>query len=256
MKEIDFTVTAVPFAYYKECSSNYVFTVKNRTYNGLTLVLSGEVLLSSGEERIRFRKGDVILQRIGDSYTLSAVGDERASYIVISYLAVPRAVLEETLFSSRLFRPERLSGYREAFERAARLYASESIACKPLLCALVQEIICNVLRENYPRALKAMDNPAAVARYYLEEYCERQITSAELASLAGCSPSHLRFLFRTAYGDTPMRYLNRVRVEKAKRLLADHMLRLDEVAEKCGFRNVYYFSRVFKELTGVSPGQY
>ena len=116
--------------------------------------------------------------------------------------------------------------------------------------------MCNIIRENYPRALSSAKNPVVAAIYYIEEYSNHFLTSEDIASAAGCSQSHLRYLFRKAYGESPMHYLNRVRVERAKEMISTDMFTLNDIASACGFRNVYYFSRVFKEFTGVSPGKY
>ena len=78
----------------------------------------------------------------------------------------------------------------------------------------------------------------------------------EIAAAVGLSESHLRTLFRRARGEPPVRYLNRVRVERAKEMLASGQFPLEEIAVACGFQNEYYFSRVFKEFTGISPGRY
>ena len=46
------------------------------------------------------------------------------------------------------------------------------------------------------------------------------------------------------------------RISKARQLLSDGTSRISDVAEKCGFRDIYYFSRVFKKYTGTTPGVY
>ena len=47
-----------------------------------------------------------------------------------------------------------------------------------------------------------------------------------------------------------------VRVERAKKMLESGIFRLDEIAAACGFANVYYFSTVFKAVTGTPPSRY
>ncbi len=70
------------------------------------------------------------------------------------------------------------------------------------------------------------------------------------------SPSYLFRLFKKKMGVTPMRYRNLVRIDKAKLLLLDRTLTIEEVAERVGFEDAKYFARVFKKETGASPSAF
>lgn len=67
-----------------------------------------------------------------------------------------------------------------------------------------------------------------------------------------CS-DHFRRLFKEDTGQTPVQYLLRIRVDYAKELFKNSTLNVKSVAQMCGFDDPYYFSRVFKKLTGASP---
>lgn len=254
IKNENFTVTEVDFAFYKKICPPYSKPIKQRPYYGLTLVGSGSLKITLDGKQYVARKGDIILQRKGDSYRLET--DETTEYIVISYMCDPVEELERILPPCHVFHTERSYRYADAFEHAASIHFSPGVCSIPLLRAVVQEILCNIIRENYPRSLSSANNPIVAARYYIEEYSNHFITAEDIAAAAGCSQSHLRYLFRKAYGESPMHYLNRVRVERSKEMISTGMFSLSEIAVACGFRNVYYFSRVFKEFTGVSPGHY
>ena len=62
--------------------------------------------------------------------------------------------------------------------------------------------------------------------------------------------------FKKHTGSTPIEYLNTLRIQHGKSLLANSELPVYKIAELCGFENVYYFSGCFKKRTGVSPTQY
>lgn len=250
----NFTVSEVAWAYYKKLCPPYSKPINNRPHYGLTLVVSGSLRVVFGNERFIAKKGDIIIQRQGDSYRLET--DEDTEYIVISYMCNETDDINNLLPKKHIFTPERPYRYVDTFEHAANIHFSAGVCSIPLLRATVQEILCNIIRENYPRALSSAKNPLVAARYYIEEYSGHFITAEDIAKTAGCSQSHLRYLFRKAYGESPMHYLNRVRVERAKEMISTDMFTLSEIATACGFRNVYYFSRVFKEFTGISPGHY
>ncbi len=90
----------------------------------------------------------------------------------------------------------------------------------------------------------------------LQENLDRYFSIAELADACYISPNHFSHIFKDVMGISPIKYAQRLRIDKAKRLLADESLCVYEVAEKLGFEDQFYFSRVFKKVTGLSPLDY
>ena len=255
MKETDFTVTNVPIARYRKYPQGSSLVMKSRSFYGLTLILSGEMEMTIEGKTLVATPGDILLQRAKDTYRLDVKKEGGAEYIVISYQAEPEETLLE-LLPSRLFSSEHLNRYRHACENIARVFESYGVCHKPLLRSLVQEILCTVIRDHYPNILSSEKNPVEYAKQYMEQYFNRDLTSEHIAAVVGTSPSYLRSLFQKSEGISPIRYLNRIRVERAKEMLSSGMFALWEVADACGFQNVYYFNRVFKNHVGVPPGKY
>jgi len=77
-----------------------------------------------------------------------------------------------------------------------------------------------------------------------------------LAAAAHVSKYHFVRCFAAAYGDTPMRYLTRRRIERAQDLLRSANLTITEVCVMVGFSSLGSFSTRFRELVGESPRQY
>ena len=248
-------VTDVSYAFYRSREGGYRLNKVNRSNNGLTLILAGELEINFGTHTVTAHPGNIILQRMGDTYSLHAPNPDGVEFIVISYLADPLDTLFE-LLPERIFYTEHASRYRSSFEACARIYAARGVCHESLLCAIVQEILCNVIRESYPSGLSREKTPVEYAKQYMDEFFSNDLSSENIAAVVGLSPSYLRSLFKKSEGESPIRYLNRIRIERAKEMLASNMFHLDEIAEACGFQNVYYFSRVFKQFTGVSPGKY
>ena len=85
---------------------------------------------------------------------------------------------------------------------------------------------------------------------------EGSLSVADIASHLYISKDYLRHLFREYAGESPIKYILRVRLEKAKILLADKNLRIGEIAAQCGFENAYYFSRFFRRITRQTPSDF
>ncbi len=78
----------------------------------------------------------------------------------------------------------------------------------------------------------------------------------ELCTRFHISPGYMRRLFQRHTGESPIRHIIRIRLEKARRMLRESPLSVAEIAYECGFSSPYYFSRLFRQETGVSPSQY
>ncbi|MDR2965189.1 MAG: helix-turn-helix domain-containing protein [Treponema sp.] len=91
--------------------------------------------------------------------------------------------------------------------------------------------------------------------FILENYTKK-ISLKEIADVAGLSPPYFSTIFKEEMGENLSKYLNRLRVEKASRLLLDTEMTLSEIATNCCFEDQSWFSKIFKAYTGVSPGKY
>lgn len=97
--------------------------------------------------------------------------------------------------------------------------------------------------------LQAMD-------YIGAHYGEQTISVSTIAQHLGLSESHLSHLFRKETDYTIMNYLTRYRIHKAMELLRDCRLKVYEIAERVGYRDITYFSSTFKKVVGMSPSEF
>jgi transcriptional regulator GlxA family with amidase domain len=92
-------------------------------------------------------------------------------------------------------------------------------------------------------------------RHLRDRYLE-PISLEQSALALGVSLRRVQGHFRRHVGRTPIQELNRLRVEHARRLLRDSDLKLEAVAQDCGFANRFHFIRAFRRTTGVIPREY
>ena len=92
---------------------------------------------------------------------------------------------------------------------------------------------------------------------YLEQNCgSSELSVGQAAAQLGLSEGHLSHLFKKETDMTLGAYLTRCRIQKAMALLREGRLKVYEVAEACGYRDIAYFSGTFKKITGQSPSDY
>jgi AraC family transcriptional regulator len=93
-------------------------------------------------------------------------------------------------------------------------------------------------------------------RAFLEQASHQRVTLAELAGVARLSPFHFARAFRAATGVPPHRYQMRLRIERAKALLAGSDKPVGDVAAEVGYANQSYFARLFQAEVGTTPARY
>lgn len=88
---------------------------------------------------------------------------------------------------------------------------------------------------------------------YIHEHYAEDLTLADLSDKVFISRNHLSIIFKNMTGETFNTYLTRVRIEKARELLLERNMLVYEVAESVGYKNIPYFSILFKKMTGMNP---
>ncbi len=94
------------------------------------------------------------------------------------------------------------------------------------------------------------------SRDFLAEGLDQPLRLADAAREAYLSPYHYHRLFARAFGETPHEFVTRLRIERAKRLLARERMPVTDVCFAVGYESLGSFSSRFRQLVGSSPSEY
>jgi len=94
------------------------------------------------------------------------------------------------------------------------------------------------------------------AERYIWTHYTRKLSLKEIAKASGLSAPYFSTVFKEEMGNNLSNYLNRLRVEKAQAMLVTTDLPICEIAQSCGFEDQSWFSKIFKNNTGLTPGKY
>lgn len=120
------------------------------------------------------------------------------------------------------------------------------------LCEMLEQLIDAI--QGSTRRPNAVQLARAVE--YIEDHLGDPVSRELVARAAGLSPSHFSHLMRARLGWSFRELLIRLRIERARRLLADSDQGLAQIAQECGFADQSYFTRAFRRRTGETPGDF
>ena len=144
---------------------------------------------------------------------------------------------------------------RSLFEMVYAEFTANRPCSEDLISAYLKAIFLQV-RQHFSEPARESNMLVERCLGYIHENYAGDFDIDDLASQVAVSPSYLFRLFKKKMDVTPMHYRNIVRIDKAKLLLADQHLTVDEVAERVGFDDPKYFARVFRDLAGTTPSAF
>lgn len=133
---------------------------------------------------------------------------------------------------------------------------------RSLIALKVSELFIRLSRANLLMELRnnKCNTKGIVKAHELLDYIHHnypsKITGKEIESIFECNFDYMNRIFNQLTGSSIMRYLIKVRINHAQELLLATHLSISEIAFLVGFQDIYYFSKVFKKVVGLSPAAF
>lgn len=201
--------------------------------------------------KIHTKNGDLIFIPPGVNYqVLCTVPGETYSINFELY--------DQPELSPFLFRPKNQNIFFDCLKATEKAWRRKYTGFQMRLKAETYTFICNMIKEYELEYVSksTISRIAPAIRYIQDEYTKNNISIATLAKLCNMSEVLFRNIFTNAMGTTPLKYINNLKIENAKELLASKSCNVSKAAELSGFKCDSYFSREFKKHTGMSPMDY
>ena len=258
-REVDFEIAAIQHVIERMPDPDWSMeSALNRDLCIIGAALDGCAEYMIDGQTYRIKKGDLILLRPGTVRAARSLADDPWHFISIGcQLQFPDSDASAALYEL----PVRFQEVPEAFlrkcEELVHIWNGHSrynvLMAKGLIFGLYYDLLQHWESQRfqpsqYSRITKAQE--------HIQQNYSRQLRQKELAELCGYSESHFRQIFHTITGMSCSRYIISVKIGVAKNLLLSGTANVSEAAVLTGFSDIYYFSRLFKQITGYPPSHF
>ena len=237
-------------------SVNTIYTAKSTCVERRDRECWAIVLKFEGETRYKTRSGEyisnaenMVILPMGSDYDWCCT--KEGFYSIIQFESDIRC---KEIFS---FPIRDNTSYRKIFKEleykrisADRFYEIECIkGAYSILLGLVNE-------KNHGYIPSKKSDKINPALDYIAHNYYKDVSNDDLAALCDMSTVYFRKLFTDIMGSSPVNYIHKIRMEKAKEMLGIENTKISDIAMTVGYSSVYHFSKMFKKYVGVSPSSY
>lgn len=244
-----------------------------------TLACAALTWSAGGEERYEFdckravtvKSAGALSLRAGDRYAYAAKGD---GPFLSNMIVFPKWITEQAAIDpltmrlrdrrrmeTRLFRPSQsMERFMGAFVASCRQGDFDETGADEALAQLYEMTLADQSPATGPLHAQKSGTRAELRRrvarardFLLQSYDDERVNIGAIAREACLSPYHLIRVFGAVVGETPMQYLQRIRMDAARRLLVDMKRSVSETAAAVGYSNRSAFYRAFRKHFGISP---
>lgn len=158
------------------------------------------------------------------------------------------------------FRAEDLAAYQMILNEIYGIAESEEYVKDMLLNEKLNTLLTLLMKESWnpdsSRHTSAKKKDLLAIKEYLDTHYASKITLDELSERYYINKFYLTRIFKEQFGVSLGNYLLRLRITKAKQLLRFSDASLEEISASCGMGDAAYFSRMFKKVEGITPGEF
>ncbi len=223
--------------------------------NSFILKTKGNGTITIDGVALRTSEDEPLIIHVPKRSNLTISSNESLEYYKLSYQVRPNParIAEPSIF---ILEPGNiLPIYEKAEQLFESFHSKEPIAFQSV--ALFYNFLTYIWKELLAKEeMKPMLDVADQVIEWIDHRYREQITLEDLSKVFQYSIKHLSRLVKKRIGMSPIQYLIHVRMEKAKAMLLNTDAKLNEIAKRTGYNDLFYFSNHFKKNIGISPTEY
>ena len=276
----DIAVDAVVSVHYLEHAKNYAFKGESHDFWELVYVDKGQLCEVAGDVSYEMLQGQMIFHKPNEFHTLLANGTVAPNVVIVSFVSTSEAMAffeNKVLYATQQQRKllsRIISEARQAFSCPLGDPSVPQLTCdenapfgsQQMVLLTLEQLLIDIVRSATPIAERPRiassvkqraDNEMTerVIRYMEEHLCEN-LSFTTICVFSAQSATNLKTVFKSVTGMGVMEFYRHLKIERAKQMLREGSGNITQIADRLGYTSVHYFSRHFKQATGMTPREY
>lgn len=247
--------------------------------NRLFFTCFGNGKISVGDKVYLMKKGAVLIIPSGCAYSIHAP-EEKVVYIAVNFDYTQKNKesqkplpptspenynsemrLEENYFEdlqnfNMVVYLENMFKLDTVFTKIHREYLSRMIMFDSIVSNLLSGALLECARASLTVDFKENNDTVSRITDYIKENYGKKLTNKIIADAFNLHPNYISALIKRFCGMPLHQYVIQVRISASVEMLITQKYSIEEIADRCGFLNIFHFSRVFKNVMGISPSKY
>ncbi len=228
-------------------------------------LVSGEAVFTIEDKKYEFRAGDIVIIPGKSLHLLECEGDHLADLFTIPYHKLRSIITDSPAFPCYISREqiEATDGLKEEidflFEKIYNEFNNQKPYYTSVAFAYALNVIC-VLSRNFDiqktKRIKNSDIMEPILNEIRSDATNPEYSLSYFAKKLGYTTEYFSCLFKEYAGMGFKKYLDRQRIDEAKRIMIRRDVSISDLATLCGYNNVRTFNNRFKEFEKITPSQF
>ena len=259
--------------HYFEYAKGFAFKGESHDFWEFVYIDKGEAQVTAGDYTTSLPHGNVIFHKPGEWHNIRS--EAASNSVIISFESHSPAMkffenkilqignIQKKLISKII--AERINTFEGPLGNpyAERLIRKKDapIGSEQLIKQYISELLILLMRNDDTMQMTTFKSHITDTTFdeieaFMSKNIHRSLSLTEIASVANISVSSLREIFRTNASCGVIEYFINMKIEQAKKFIRDDNYNITQIAELLGYSGPHYFSRQFRQKTGMSPLQY
>lgn len=270
-------ISRIVTIHYYEFGPNFVFQGESHDFWEMVYVDKGKVQVRRDEEALILKQGELLFHQPNEFHSIRSI-DSSPNFFVISFSSTSpamayfrkyRSQLDNTLkqyLSSIIKEAEKTYLIPKNDPSLKKLHRKENapLGGEQLIQTYLEQLLIFLLRTitkegslvSFPKKGSQEDPLVSAIKQYFAQHITDTVRVEDICNEFDYSRSFLNKRFQNETGQSLAAYFTALKIEEAKRLIRDSDLNFAQISERLSFDNPQYFSRVFKNHTGMTPTEF
>lgn len=251
---LDNIVVTVDYFSHRICTPSWCITEDIINFVDITYVISGQAEYTINDKKYLVSAGDLLCIPLGSRRTAVSCPEELMECYcyngIIRDINAKDLTMPLPLICNIGLHEDIIALYNELNSVWRLRDPGYILKARAIFMMLLQRYFQIII---YQKDTSVMDTRIKKVLHYMSNHFNQPLTVQKMAELVGLSDMYFGCLFKQETGMSFRKLLTSIRMNRAEEMLYSGEYKINEIADACGFSDVFYFSKLFKENRGFAP---